>query len=74
VVEDFLSVIFLACTGALTRGGGGGIEQPGSKADHSSPSSAEVNYAWNYASSPLIYLRKWCLIKQWIYLRRVVLR
>jgi hypothetical protein len=33
-----------------------GVKQPGSEADHSPPSSAEVKNAWNYASTPPIRL------------------
>jgi hypothetical protein len=33
-----------------------GVKQPGRKADHSPPSSAEVKNAWNYAYTPPIRL------------------
>jgi hypothetical protein len=33
-----------------------GVKRPGREADHSTPSSAEVNNAWSYASIPSIRL------------------
>jgi hypothetical protein len=33
-----------------------GVKQLGYEADHSCPSSAEVNSAWSYTSTPPIYL------------------
>jgi hypothetical protein len=33
-----------------------GVRQPGRKADHSPPSSAEVKNAWNYPSTPPVRL------------------
>jgi hypothetical protein len=32
-----------------------GTEQPGSEADHSPPSSAEIKNEWSYTSTVLIY-------------------
>jgi hypothetical protein len=36
---------------------------PGGKADHSSPSSAEVNNGWSYTSTPQYVLMAWRLVK-----------
>jgi hypothetical protein len=33
-----------------------GVKRPGREADHSSPSSAEVNNAWSYTFTPSIHL------------------
>jgi hypothetical protein len=38
-----------------------GIWQPEREADHSPPSSAEVNNAWSYTSTP--NTPSWCLVK-----------
>jgi hypothetical protein len=37
------------------------VKWPGHEADHSSPSSAKVNNAWSYTSSPPDIM-SWCLI------------
>jgi hypothetical protein len=55
--------------GALTPG----AQQPGHKADHSLPSSAEVKNMWSYTSIPLYVFITWYLIKQAIHLHGVVL-
>jgi hypothetical protein len=39
-----------------------GAKQPGREADHSPPSSAEVNNAWNYTSTPPVRLHGVVLI------------
>jgi hypothetical protein len=36
---------------------------PGSEADHSPPSSAEVKNEWNYTSTPQYVFMVWCLVK-----------
>jgi len=36
---------------------GGGVCNPGGKADHSPPSSAEIKNAWSYTSTPLVCLQ-----------------
>jgi hypothetical protein len=36
---------------------------PGGKADHSSPSSAEVKNAWSCTSTPPYVFMAWCLVK-----------
>jgi len=38
------------------------VKRPGREADHSSPSSVEVN-AWRYTSAPPIRFMEWCLVK-----------
>jgi hypothetical protein len=45
--------------GALSRG----VKRPGREADHSPPSSAEVNNVWSYTSTPQYVFMAWCLIK-----------
>jgi hypothetical protein len=40
-----------------------GIKQLWGEADLSSPSSAEVELAWSYTSSPSYIIMLWCLIK-----------
>jgi hypothetical protein len=39
-----------------------GVKRPGREADHSPPSSAEVN-VWSYTSTPLYAFMAWCLVK-----------
>jgi hypothetical protein len=39
------------------------VASPGGKADHSSPSSAEVKNAWSYTSIPQYVFMAWCLIR-----------
>jgi hypothetical protein len=39
-----------------TRGYFHGMKRPGSEADHSPPSSAEVKNVWSYASTPPVHL------------------
>jgi hypothetical protein len=46
-------------TGALSLG----EKRPGREADHSPPSSAEVNNAWSYTSTPQYIFMAWCLVK-----------
>jgi hypothetical protein len=38
------------------------VKRPGRDADHSPPSSAEVN-AWSYTSTPQYAFMAWCLVK-----------
>jgi hypothetical protein len=40
-----------------------GVKRPGREADHSSPSSAEVNNAWSYTSTPPYVFMAWYLVK-----------
>jgi hypothetical protein len=40
-----------------------GVKWPGRKADHSPPSSAEVNNAWSYTSTPQYIFMAWCSLK-----------
>jgi hypothetical protein len=40
-----------------------GVKRPGREADHSPPSSAEVNKAWRYTSTPPYVFMAWCLVK-----------
>jgi len=40
-----------------------GVKWPVREADHPLPSSAEVNNAWSYISTPQYVLMAWCLIK-----------
>jgi hypothetical protein len=40
-----------------------GVKWPGSEADHSPPSSAEVKNAWIYTSTPQYAFTAWCLVK-----------
>jgi hypothetical protein len=74
---DSLNIIFLFATasrtvleptqppiqwvlGALSLG----VKRPGSEADYSPPSSAEVKNAWSYTSTPPKYVfMAWCLVK-----------
>jgi hypothetical protein len=42
---------------------GSGVKRPGREADHSPPSSADVNNAWNYTSTPPYIFVVWCLDK-----------
>jgi hypothetical protein len=49
-----------------------GALAPGGKADHSSPSSADVN-AWSYTSIPPYVFMAWYLIKQEVCLHAAVL-
>jgi hypothetical protein len=39
------------------------VKWPGSEADHSPPSSAEVKNAWSYSSTPYYVFMEWCLVK-----------
>jgi hypothetical protein len=39
-----------------------GVKRPGCEAEHSPPSSAEVN-AWSYTSTPQYVFMAWCLVK-----------
>jgi hypothetical protein len=57
------------CTGVLTPG----VKQPGREAVHSLPSSAEVENAWSYTSTPQYVFMVWYIIKHWIYLEGVIL-
>jgi hypothetical protein len=43
---------------------GGGVKRPGSEADHSSPSTAEVRNAWSYTSTPQYAFMAWCPVKE----------
>jgi hypothetical protein len=45
-------------TGALSLG----VKRPGLEGNHSSPSSAEVNIAWSYTSTPPVLLHGVVLI------------
>jgi hypothetical protein len=49
-----------------------GLERPGHEADHSPPSSSEVNNACSYTSTPQYAFTAWCLIKQEISFHGVV--
>jgi hypothetical protein len=40
-----------------------GVKRPVREADHSPASSAEVNNAWCYTSTPQYVLMVWCLVK-----------
>jgi hypothetical protein len=41
-----------------------GVKRPGRKADHSPPSSAEVEKAWSYTFTlPQYVFMEWCLVK-----------
>jgi hypothetical protein len=40
-----------------------GIKQPGHEANHSPPSSAEVENAWSHTSTPQYVFMAWCLVK-----------
>jgi hypothetical protein len=40
-----------------------GVKRPGREADHSPPSSAEVNNARSYTSTPQYVFMAWCLVK-----------
>jgi hypothetical protein len=46
-------------TGALSLG----VKWLGREADHSFPSSAEVDNAWSYTSTPQYVFMAWCLVK-----------
>jgi hypothetical protein len=39
------------------------VKRPGRESDHSPPSSAEVNKAWSYTSTPQYVFMAWCLVK-----------
>jgi hypothetical protein len=39
------------------------VKRAGREADHSPPSSAEVNNAWSYTSTPPNVFMTWCLVK-----------
>jgi hypothetical protein len=41
-----------------------GIKRPELEADHSHPSSAEVNNAWSYISTPQHAFMAWCSVKK----------
>jgi hypothetical protein len=45
--------------GALSSG----VKRPGSEADHSLPSGAEVQNAWRHTSTPQYVFMAWCLVK-----------
>jgi len=45
-----------------TRGYLLGVKRPGREADHSPPSSVEVN-AWSYTATPKYAFMAWCLVK-----------
>jgi hypothetical protein len=47
-----------------------GVERPGREADHSSLSNSVVK---NARTPPKYVFMAWCMIKQWIYLRCLVL-
>jgi hypothetical protein len=40
-----------------------GLNRPGSEADYSTPSSAEIKNAWSYTSTPQYVFMAWCLVK-----------
>jgi hypothetical protein len=40
-----------------------GVKRSGREADHSPLSSAEVNNAWSYTSTPQYVFMAWCLVK-----------
>jgi hypothetical protein len=40
-----------------------GVKRQGRQADHSPPSSAEVENVWSCTSTPPYVFRAWCLIK-----------
>jgi hypothetical protein len=40
-----------------------GVKRPRREADHTPPSSTEVNNAWSYTSTPLYVYMEWCLVK-----------
>jgi hypothetical protein len=40
-----------------------GLKRPGREADQLPPSSAEVNTAWSYTSTPQQAFMAWCLVK-----------
>jgi hypothetical protein len=39
------------------------VKRPGREADHPPPSSAEVENAWSYTSTPQYVFMVWCLVK-----------
>jgi hypothetical protein len=41
------------------------VKQSGREADHSPPSSADVNNAWSYTFTPQYVFVAWCLVKHW---------
>jgi hypothetical protein len=41
-----------------------GVKRSGREADHSRPSSAEVQNAWSHTSTPQYVFMVWCLVKQ----------
>jgi hypothetical protein len=56
-----------------SRGFSPAVKRPRREADHSSPSSVEVNNTWSYTSaSPYVFL-SWCFVKHRIPLHGVVL-
>jgi hypothetical protein len=42
---------------------GGGVKRPGHEAIRSPPSTAEVNNAWSYTSTPPYFCMMWCVVK-----------
>jgi hypothetical protein len=40
-----------------------GVKRPGSEADHSPSTRAEVKNAWSYTSTPQYVFMAWCLVK-----------
>jgi hypothetical protein len=40
-----------------------GVKWPGSEADHSLPSSADIKNAWSYISTPQYTFMVWCSVK-----------
>jgi hypothetical protein len=50
-----------------------GVKQLGCEADHSPPSSVEVENAWSYASTPHYVFIAWFLFKQELHLHGMVL-
>jgi hypothetical protein len=70
VVARDISLLFSVQKGSRTHTGlrapavlSQRIKWPGREADHSPPSSAEVNNAWSYISTPPYILMAWCFIK-----------
>jgi hypothetical protein len=47
-----------------TRGSFPGVKRPGREVDQPSPSSAEVENAWSYASTPQYVFKTWFLVKE----------
>jgi hypothetical protein len=50
------------------------VQWPGREADHSPPSSAEVQSAWSYTSTPLYVFTALCLVKHRMSMKYVVKR